>query len=60
MSIDGNEHHHAIAMMNEIFGEANYITSLIWKKKKGGGHDANYVAVEHEYVIVYAKHGEYF
>lgn len=59
ISIDGNEHHNLLCMMNEIYGEDNYITSLIWKKKKGGGNDANYVATEHEYITIYARNREY-
>jgi len=55
VSIDDNEAHNLRLMMNEIFGEENFVGQLIWKKKAGGGSDIQYFAVDHEYVLVYAK-----
>ena len=40
---------------DEIFGEANFITQLIWQQRKGGGNDSRFVATDHEYVMVYTK-----
>ena len=40
---------------DEIFGEANFITQLIWQQRKGGGNDSRFVATDHEYVLVYTK-----
>ena len=40
---------------DEIFGEANFITQLIWQQRKGGGNDSRFVAKDHEYVLVYTK-----
>lgn len=40
---------------DEIFGESNFISQLIWQNKKGGGNDSTYVAIEHEYILIYAK-----
>ena len=33
ISIDDNEHHHLRTIMDEIFGEGNFIASFLWKKK---------------------------
>lgn len=40
---------------DEVFGEENHIADFVWHNKRGGGNDAKFVAVEHEYVIMYAK-----
>lgn len=55
VSIDDNEVHNLRMIINEIFGEENFIAQLIWKKKAGGGSDTKYFAVDHEYILVYAK-----
>jgi adenine-specific DNA-methyltransferase len=33
ISIDDNEVHHLRLLMNEIFGEENFLSSVVWKKK---------------------------
>lgn len=55
ISIDENEHSQLRLLCDEIFGEQNFITSFIWKNKKGGGNDSKYVAVEHESILMYTK-----
>jgi adenine-specific DNA-methyltransferase len=55
ISIDDNEQANLKLMMDEIFGINNFITSIIWQKKKGGGNDSRFIAVEHEYLITYVK-----
>lgn len=55
ISIDDNEQANLKLMMDEIFGVGNFITSIIWQKKKGGGNDSRFIAVEHEYLITYVK-----
>ncbi|MBA3047397.1 site-specific DNA-methyltransferase [Patescibacteria group bacterium] len=42
-------------LCNEIFDENNFIGTLIWRKKEGGGQADAYFATEHEYILVYAK-----
>lgn len=55
ISIDDNEVHHLRMIMDEVFGDMNLISELVWKNKKGGGNDSTYIAVEHEYILMYAK-----
>lgn len=55
VSIDDNEVHNLRLLMNEIFGEENFIAQLIWQKRKGGGNDSTYIAVDHEYILIYVK-----
>jgi adenine-specific DNA-methyltransferase len=55
VSIDDSEVHNLRELMNEVFGEENFIVEFIWKSKSGGANDSKFVAVDHEYVIAYAK-----
>jgi adenine specific DNA methylase Mod len=55
VSIDDNEHCNLRMVMDEIFGEENFIANLVWKKKYTGGKHANYFVDLHEYIMVYAK-----
>ena len=54
-SIDDNEVCHLGLLMNRIFGEGNWISTLIWKKSYGGGSKSNHVVGLHEYVYCYAQ-----
>lgn len=55
VSIDENEQPNLRKLMDMIFGEENFVAEFIWQKKKGGGNDSTFVAVEHEYIVLYAK-----
>ena len=55
ISIDEIEYSKLRLICDEIFGECNHLADFVWQNKKGGGNDAKYVAVEHEYIIMYAK-----
>lgn len=55
ISIDEIEYAKVRSICDEIFGEENHIADFVWQNKRGGGNDAKYVAVEHEYVVMYAK-----
>ncbi|MEW6739865.1 MAG: site-specific DNA-methyltransferase [Nitrospirota bacterium] len=54
ISIENNEVHHLIMLMDEIF-QGNFVGNLIWRKKEGGGQTDQYFVTEHEYILVYAK-----
>jgi adenine-specific DNA-methyltransferase len=55
ISIDNNEQAQLRMLCDEIFGEKNFVGTLIWRKKEGGGQADAYFATEHEYILVYAK-----
>lgn len=55
ISIDDNEQAQLKLLCNEIFGEENFIANLIWKSKSGGANDSKFFAIDHEYLLVYAK-----
>lgn len=55
VSIDDNEVHRLRLMLDEIFGEENFIDAVIWKKRYGGGAKEKYLVSVHEYVLFFAK-----
>jgi len=55
ISVDDNEQENIKKICSEIFGELNFVSQLVWKKKQGGGNDSNHVVAEHEYILCYAK-----
>ncbi len=56
VSIDDNEVHNLRQVMNEVFGEDNFIAELVWQKSKKG--DAKLVSKTHEYVMIFGKSKE--
>lgn len=55
ISIDDSESKNLKHICDEIFGAGNFVAQLIWQNKKGGGNDSKYIAIEHEYILVYAR-----
>lgn len=55
VSIDDNEVHNLREVMNEIFGEENFIAQLVWQKKTGAGARSKGYIILHEYVLCYAR-----
>jgi adenine-specific DNA-methyltransferase len=55
VSIDDNEVHNLRMMMNEVYGEDNFITTIIWEKKFSPQNDARWFSDNHDYILVYAR-----
>jgi adenine-specific DNA-methyltransferase len=55
VSIDDNEVAQLRLLMDEIFGEENFVGSFIWHKKLTGGHDNDCINTQHEQILLYAK-----
>jgi len=56
VSIDDHEVHNLRMIMNEIFGEENFIAALIWKRRQNvDSRTKTGVSVDHEYLLVYGK-----
>jgi len=54
ISIDDHEVHNLREMMNEIFGEENFIQQIIWKKRSTPPND-QIIGAAHEYILIYSK-----
>lgn len=56
VSIDHNEHAYLKVLMDEIFGESNFICDFVWQRKNmGSAKDAKYIATLTENILMYAK-----
>src|SRR5208283_158475 len=60
ISIDDNEVQHLRMLMDELFGEENFIATIIWEKVYSPKSSAKFFSENHDYVVVYAKHKESF
>ena len=60
ISIDDSEQAKLRMICDEIFGENNFVACLVWKSKSGGANDSKFFAVDHEYILCYAKDADKF
>ncbi|MGC2234951.1 MAG: site-specific DNA-methyltransferase [Pyrinomonadaceae bacterium] len=58
VSIDDNEVHNLRQMMNEIFGEENFIANLIWRARSGKSGTIGFISEQHEHILLYCKSNE--
>ena len=59
ISIDDNEAHHLRMMMDEIFGEENFVNYIVWVNNLKGRQISNHGAVKtNEYILLYSKNKE--
>jgi adenine-specific DNA-methyltransferase len=57
VSIDDNEVTHLRKVMDEVFGEGNFVACIVWEKTRK--NDARFFSNGHEYMLVFAKNLEY-
>lgn len=55
ISIDDNEVHHARSIMDEIFGNKNFVATVIWQKIFSPKSSGKYLSENHDFILVYAK-----
>lgn len=53
VSIDDSEVQNVRAILDEIFGEENFVAQIVWQRSKKG--DAKLVAITHEYILCYVR-----
>jgi len=57
ISIDDNEVHNLRHLMNEIFGEENFIANVIWEG--GLKNDSKFFSESHDYILCYCLNKDY-
>ena len=56
ISIDDNEVHNLRMLMNEIFGEENFVVCIVWRRRQvPDNRNVNQVSTDHEYMVVYGR-----
>ncbi len=58
ISIDDNEVHNLRKICDEIFGEMNFVSQIVWRKKTGSS-DAKGFSIISEFILVYIKRNQY-
>lgn len=55
VSIDDREFHHLRCLLDEIFGESNFVGSVTWRKKVVRGRGRRHILPQTEYILAFAK-----
>lgn len=55
ISIDDNEYAPLKILCDDIFGESNYVSTIVWQKAFAPKNDNKYISTSHEYILLYAK-----
>lgn len=55
VSIDDNEMHNLRTLLNEIFGEENFLGCICWQKKYAPANDTVDFSPMHDFILVYAR-----
>ena len=58
ITIDDNEAHYLKVLCDEVFGRANFVSTVIWEKKYAPKADSKLLSTSHDFVLVYAKNIE--
>ncbi len=54
ITIDDNECHYLKVLCDELFGRANFVTSIAWEKDQGRRGDTD-ISSSHDHVLLYAR-----
>jgi len=55
ISIDDNEVHNLRKICDEVFGEGNFVSNVIWERAFAPKNDAKYFSDSHDHILVYSK-----
>lgn len=55
ISIDDNEVDNLRKLGNEVFGESNFVASIIWQKVYAPKNSAKWFSEDHDFILVFAK-----
>jgi adenine-specific DNA-methyltransferase len=60
VSIDDNEVHWLRGLLDEVFGEQEFVATIIWEKVYSPKSTAKFFSENHDYLLVYARRKESF
>ncbi len=58
VNIDDNEVHNLRQLLNEVFGDENFVANVIWQKKYTRANDAQFFSGNHDHILVFVKSKE--
>ncbi|MGC3833510.1 site-specific DNA-methyltransferase [Moritella viscosa] len=59
ISIDDNEVSQLRLICDEIFGESNFVSNIVWQKKYSVSNDDPSIAAMHDHILAYRKSGDF-
>ena len=59
MHLDWHSCHYVKVLMDEIFGEKNFVNEIVWTYKSGGSSKTHF-SRKHDVILVYAKTSKYY
>jgi adenine-specific DNA-methyltransferase len=59
ITIDDNEAHYLKVLCDEIFGRNNFVANAIWRSTDNSNNNAKTFSVDHNHLLVYAKHSDW-
>lgn len=60
VSCDDNEVHNLRCLMNEVFGEENFVAEFVWKARQfTDARATTNVSTDHEYILAYSRTAEF-
>ena len=58
VSIDDNEVHRLRFLMDDVFGEENFVATIIWHKSYAPKSSSRQLSDDHDYVVLYARNAD--
>ncbi|MES2226887.1 MAG: site-specific DNA-methyltransferase [Pseudomonadota bacterium] len=55
MTLDDNEVHRARMVMDEVFGDDNFLANIVWQSKDTPGNNSEGIAQTHNHLLAYRK-----
>ncbi|MGH8019739.1 MAG: site-specific DNA-methyltransferase, partial [Opitutaceae bacterium] len=55
ISIDDNEVHRLRCLMDEVFGEENFVANIVWHKMDSPKNTAIHLSEDHEHLVLFAR-----
>lgn len=59
ISIGDNEVHHLRSLLDELFGEENFVATVIWEKADSPRNTARQFSEDHDFILVYSARPEW-
>src|SRR5690606_12122899 len=53
--VDDAEAHRVRLLLDEVFGAANFVASVVWKRRNDPRNTAQHISMDHDTVLVYAR-----
>ena len=60
ISIDDNEQDNLKKICDELYGQQNFVSCLVWQKNFAPKNDNKYISISTEYVLLYAKNKTFY